>query len=102
MPEAPFRNPILGPGRTPPASTQPVGPWSGQDPAPPPIFNPPPQRPSLPPLGPRQPPMGTLPVVPDEAYHPVFRPPPMPRPVQRPIDEMGLWQLAMRRMQQYY
>jgi hypothetical protein len=126
MPEAPFRNPILSPGgRTPPATTGPVGPYSGQDLAPPPIFNPPPERAQLP-IAPRTPPMSTLPVDPyagaDLAPPPIYNfpqqarggLPPARRPMMggpgfqpgrgampSPIDEMGLWELAMRRMQQY-
>ena len=113
MPEAPFRNPILGP-RTPPMTTGPVGPYSGQDPYPPPLFHPPPERPALP-IGPRVPPMSTMPVVPEEAYQPAFHPPPMReqpliprtppmgtgpifRPPRGPIDDVGLWQASLRRL----
>jgi hypothetical protein len=76
-PGLPARRPIMG------------GPGFQPEPEPIPIFNfPQPPRGGLPPV--RQPVMGG----------PGYQPGRVP--TRSPIDEMGLWELAMRRMQQYY
>ena len=145
MPEAPFRNPILGGPRTPPAMTPEGGYFSGPgtDPG---YYTPPPLAPPIAgPPGPRdgdpepiggmvgRPSVGVPPQRRPVHGGPGFQPPPEPipifnfpprrlppgvpvrepvrggpgfspgrMPIRSPLDEMGLWELAMRRMQQYY
>jgi hypothetical protein len=109
----PARRPVMGgPGFQPPVEAVPE-----------PIFNPPPGIPrgELPPV--RQPVMGGPGFQPEPEPIPIYHFPQPPRgglppvrqpvmggpgyqpgriPTRSPIDEMGLWELAMRRMQQYY